>query len=47
MATLVREQPLIDIGGPNQTGRAFFTRFISNCDLQGTNLTQFYRQVLY
>ena len=46
MATLVREQPLIDIGGPNETGRAFFTRFISNCDLQGTNLTQFYRQVL-
>src|ERR1700683_3574061 len=34
-ATLVRQEPVIQFEGSDDSGRAFFTRFIDNCDLQG------------
>jgi hypothetical protein len=46
MATLVRKEPVIEFEGSNDQAKAFFSRFIGNCDLRGTTLTQFYRQVL-
>jgi hypothetical protein len=45
-ATLVRQEPVIQFEGPDDNGKAFFTRFIDNCDLQGTSLTQFYKKAL-
>jgi hypothetical protein len=45
-ATLVRQEPVIQFEGPDDNGKAFFTKFIDNCDLQGTSLTQFYKKVL-
>lgn len=46
MATLVREEPVIEFQGSDDKGRAFFSRFADNCDLRGTTLTQFYKQVM-
>lgn len=46
MATLVREEPVIEFHGSDDKARAFFSRFTDNCDLRGTNLAQFYKQVM-
>jgi len=46
MATLVREEPVIEYTGTDDAGKSFFDRFIQNCDLRGTTLTQFYKEVL-
>ena len=45
-ATLVRQEPVIQFEGSDDNGKAFFTKFIDNCDLQGTSLTQFYKKLL-
>jgi hypothetical protein len=45
-ATLVRQEPVIQFEGSDDNGKAFFTKFIENCDLQGTSLTQFYKKLL-
>ncbi len=46
MATLVRQEPVIEFDGSDDNGKAFFAKFIDNCDLQGTSLTQFYKKLL-
>ena len=45
-ATLVRREPIITYDGPSEAGRHFFTSFADNCDLQGTTITEFFRQRL-
>jgi hypothetical protein len=44
MATLVRREPVLDFSGPDSAARDFYAGFVENCDLRGTNLTQFFRQ---
>ncbi len=34
-ATLVREEPVIDLTGGSTQSRDFFNQFVQNCDLQG------------
>ncbi len=43
-ATLVRREPVIELTGANEQGKDFFARFVENCDLRGTTLTQFFKQ---
>ncbi|HWE52424.1 MAG TPA: hypothetical protein VG273_21690 [Bryobacteraceae bacterium] len=43
-ATLVRREPVLDFEGTNESAREFFEKFIDNCDLRGTTLTQFFKQ---
>jgi hypothetical protein len=43
-ATLVRREPVLDFAGTNEPAKDFFARFVQNCDLRGTNLTQFFKQ---
>jgi hypothetical protein len=43
-ATLFRREPLLAFEGPNEAGRRFFGQFIEDCDLRGTNLTDFLRR---
>lgn len=45
-ATLMREEPVIDLAEGGVQSRDFFARFIQNCDQRGTTLTQFFRQQL-
>jgi hypothetical protein len=44
MATLVRQEPVLEFSGPDSRARDFFAGFVENCDLRGTNLTQFFKQ---
>jgi len=46
MATLVRKEQGILYEGADERAKAFFNRFASNCDLRGTTLTQFYKEML-
>ncbi|HKD04850.1 MAG TPA: hypothetical protein VKB79_03015 [Bryobacteraceae bacterium] len=46
MATLVRKEPGILYEGSDERAKAFFNRFALNCDLRGTTLTQFYKEML-
>jgi hypothetical protein len=46
MATLVRREPILEFTGTNEPAKEFFARFVQNCDLRGTTLTQFFRQQL-
>ncbi len=43
-ATLVRQEPVIEFAGMNERAKEFFARFVDNCDLRGTTLTQFFKQ---
>lgn len=43
-ATLVRREPVLEFMGQNDRAKEFFAGFVQNCDLRGTNLTQFYKQ---
>ena len=43
-ATLFRREPLLTFEGPNEAGRRFFGEFTDDCDLRGTNLTDFLRR---
>lgn len=45
-ATLMREEPVIDLSDGNVKSREFFGEFVQNCDRRGTTLTQFFRQQL-
>lgn len=43
-ATLFRREPVLGFDGPNERARKFFGDFIEDCDLKGTNLSEFFRQ---
>lgn len=43
-ATLFRRQPIISFEGANERARSFYAEFIEDCDMRGTNLTEFFRQ---
>lgn len=43
-ATLVRREPVLEFAGTNEPAKDFFARFVQNCDLRGTTLTQFFKQ---
>src|SRR5271165_3360188 len=43
-ATLFRREPVLTFDGVNDRARKFFGDFIENCDLKGTNLSEFFRQ---
>ncbi len=45
-ATLFRREPIMSYQGSNEAAREFFGRFIEDCDLRGTSLTDFIRRVL-
>ncbi len=45
-ATLMREEPVIDLTEGRGKSRDFFGEFVQNCDRRGTTLTQFFRQQL-
>ncbi|MEO7651379.1 MAG: hypothetical protein ABIZ80_13020 [Bryobacteraceae bacterium] len=45
-ATLFRREPLLICEGLNDGGREFFNSFTEDCDLKGTNLSEFFRQQL-
>ena len=45
-ATLMREEPVIDLTDGSPQSRDFFAQFVQNCDQRGTTLTQFFRQQL-
>lgn len=45
-ATVVRREPVLEFTGANEPAKGFFARFVDNCDLRGTALTQFYKQQL-
>ena len=42
-ATLFRREPVLTFEGKNEQGRKFFGQFTEDCDLKGTNLTEFFR----
>jgi len=43
-ATLVRREPVLEFTGTNEPAKEFYARFVQNCDLRGTTLTQFFKQ---
>ena len=43
-ATLMRREPVILFEGQNQSAKDYFNTFAEDCDLKGTNLSEFYRQ---
>ncbi|MEO8026321.1 MAG: hypothetical protein ABI823_07595 [Bryobacteraceae bacterium] len=43
-ATLFRREPVLAFDGRSDAGRAFFSEMISDCDLRGTNLADFFRR---
>jgi hypothetical protein len=43
-ATLVRREPVLEFEGANEPAKDFYARFVQNCDLRGTTLTQFFKQ---
>lgn len=45
-ATLFRREPLLSYEGTNDAGRRFFGAFTEDCDLRGTDLTNFLRKRL-
>jgi len=45
-ATLMREEPVIDLTEGSPRSRDFFSQFVQNCDQRGTSLPQFFRQQL-
>ena len=45
-ATLMRREPAILCEGTNDAGKQFYNEFVEDCDLKGTNLTDFFRRQL-
>jgi hypothetical protein len=45
-ATLVREEPVVELAEGSTASRDFFNEFVQNCDLRGTTLTQFFKHQL-
>ena len=45
-ATLMREEPVIDLTDGSAPSRDFFGQFVQDCDRRGTTLSQFFRQQL-
>lgn len=45
-ATLMRREPLLQFDGNDEAGRQFFGQFVTDCDLKGTSLSVFFRQLL-
>lgn len=45
-ATLMTREPLLQFEGPNDHGIKFFNNFVTDCDLKGTSLSEFYRRRL-
>ncbi len=45
-ATLMRREPAILCEGANDAGKQFYSEFVEDCDLKGTNLTDFFRRQL-
>lgn len=45
-ATAMRREPVLQFAGTNERGIGFFNEFVSNCDLRGTSLAEFFRQRL-
>ncbi len=45
-ATVLRREPVLQFGGANERGVEFFTEFVEDCDLRGTQLGEFFRQRL-
>ncbi len=43
-ATLMRREPILQFQGTDDRALQFFAQFVRNCDLRGTNLTEFYRR---
>ena len=43
-ATLFRREPVLAFEGKNERARKFFSSFIEDCDLKGTNLAEFFRK---
>ena len=43
-ATLLRREPVVQFGGEDPAGKAFFGDFMQNCDRKGTPLADFFRQ---
>ena len=43
-ATLFRREPILSFEGANERGKRFFSEFTEDCDLKGTNLTDFFRE---
>jgi hypothetical protein len=43
-ATLFRREPVLTFEGKNERAKTFFGRFIEDCDLKGTSLTEFFRK---
>jgi len=45
-ATLFRREPVLHVDGVDAAGREFFSVFADDCDLKGTNLSDFFRRQL-
>jgi hypothetical protein len=45
-ATLMRREPVVLCEGQNDAGKQFYGEFVEDCDLKGTNLTDFFRRQL-
>jgi hypothetical protein len=43
-ATLFRREPVVHADGEDYAGRSFFNQFTEDCDLKGSNLSDFFRQ---
>jgi hypothetical protein len=43
-ATLLRREPMLSFDGNDNTAKEFYNQFSEDCDLQGTNLSEFFRQ---
>jgi hypothetical protein len=43
-ATLFRREPVLVFEGKNERAKKFFGEFTEDCDLKGTNLTEFFRR---
>jgi hypothetical protein len=43
-ATLFRREPVLTLEGTNERARHFFSEFIEDCDLKGTNLAECFRK---
>lgn len=45
-ATLLRREPALIAEGDNEAGKQFFNEFVEDCDLKGTNFSEFFRRQL-
>jgi hypothetical protein len=45
-ATLMTREPLLQFDGPSDRGTSFFNEFVTNCDLKGTSVAEFFRRRL-